>query len=148
MKNVSVKGQKYHTFILHGQVLIKLHYVLCNQVKCNFESDLVYLFYVFNLMLTSQLSRYIYLPFPHFLTLSWLSSQFDVLFKHEKRNKYVPLCLSFHLRLFIFYILYIICLKKGKKKLFNICNYLRILITFVQFKKCGKTHGGVLPLIS
>ena len=79
--------EKSKPFTDVGWVLIKLRYVLCNQVKCNFQSDLVCLFYVFNSMLTSQYTRCLYLPFPYFITPLWLSSQFGVFFKHEEKKQ-------------------------------------------------------------
>ena len=69
---------------------------------------------VSNSMLTSQLARYLYLPFPYFLTLSWLSSEFGMFFKHEEKEKYVPICLCFR---------FLLVVRKKKKNQKKECNF-------------------------
>ena len=37
--------------------------------------------------------------------------------------------------------------KNDKRNFINICDALRNLVPFVQFKKCENTHGGMLLLV-
>ena len=70
------------------------------------------------------LAKYLYLPFPCFITPSWLSSQFGVFFKHEEKKQVcVDLSVSIYFQfiyfLFFVYFLYVVYLKKENKIIYK-----------------------------